>query len=92
MEPDGREGDRRGDLGPNPGEGRGAPLFVAVDQQHVPAPMSEHGRDIDGEQGFADSAFDVANREDHGRTDAEWFPGGRCVYVATMMPIRLTKS
>ena len=44
LEPDGREGDRRCDLGPNPGEGRGAPLFVAVDQQHAPAPMSERGR------------------------------------------------
>jgi hypothetical protein len=71
-------GGRRGDLGSNPCEGRGAPLFVAVDQQHVPAPMSEHGCDIDGEQGFADSAFDVANREDHGRTLSGFRGDGVC--------------
>jgi hypothetical protein len=54
------------------------PCFVAVDQQHVSAPMSEHGRDIDGEQGLADSAFDVANREDHGRTLNSFWRGGVC--------------
>jgi hypothetical protein len=57
-----------GNLGAELRKCRGTPLLVAVDQQNVTTALRQHSGHIDGDCGFANAAFAIADCKDHGRT------------------------